>query len=279
MNPKVSHLLSNASLFCCPLCKQSFKVQGSSLVCKNKHTYNVAKKGHVNFVPGQKPLKYTQELFLARGRVFDQGFYTPVLEKIQTIIENYRKAQKVPHLNIVDAGCGQGYYSKRLADNPFNTVVGFDLSSDAIALAASGAHQALFMVADITNIPVANQSQDVVLDILTQANYKEFQRILKPGGIIIKVIPGEDYLIEIRRLLAGSIQKDDHSDESVINHFQAHHPLNEITGVHYTLPIDSNQAQDFLLMTPMTLHIDLDTISTQTLNQVTLDLKILIGTR
>ena len=278
MNSKVNHLLSKATLFRCPLCHISLEPRGSSLICKNNHTFNVAKKGHVNFVPGQKPLKYTQELFLARGRVFDQGFYAPALEKIQTIIETYQKEQNLSSLNIVDVGCGQGYYSKVLASNPNHTVIGFDLSTDAIALAASGAHQALFMVADLTNIPLADESQDIILDILTQANYKEFQRILKPDGLIIKVIPGEEYLIEIRRLLAGSIQKDNHSDQSVIQHFQAHHKLNETTGTHYTLPVDSNQAMDFLQMTPMTLHVDLDKIPRQELKQVTLDLKILIGT-
>lgn len=279
MNPKVNHLLSKVTLFRCPLCHESFEPNGSSLTCKNNHTFNVARKGHVNFVPGQRPLKYSQELFLARGRVFNQGFYAPVLEKVQSIIETYRKEQNLSVLQIVDVGCGQGYYSKGLASNPNHTVIGFDLSTDAIALAASGPHQALFMVADLTNIPLADQSQDIILDILTQANYKEFQRILKPGGIIIKVIPGEEYLIEIRRLLAGSIQKDKHSDEAVIQHFQDHHPLKEMTGTHYTLPVDSNQAKDFLQMTPMTLHIDLDKIPTQELNQVTLDLKFLIGTR
>jgi hypothetical protein len=35
---------------------------------------------------------------------------------------------------------------------------------------------------------------------------------------------------------------------------------------------------DFLQMTPMTLHVDLDKIPRQELKQVTLDLKILIGT-
>ena len=95
-------------------------------------------------------------MFLARGRVFDQGFYAPALEKIQTIIETYQKEQNLSSLNIVDVGCGQGYYSKVLASNPNHTVIGFDLSTDAIALAASGAHQALFMVADLTNIPLAD---------------------------------------------------------------------------------------------------------------------------
>lgn len=231
----------------------------------------------MNFVPQQKPLKYTEELFLARGRIFEDGFYAPLLDEISQIIKVYRKERPLEQLNIVDAGCGQGYYSKALAQNQDNLITGFDLSGDAIALAAGGVHNALFMVADITNIPLADASWDILLDILTQANYKEFKRILKPDGIIIKVIPGEEYLIEIRKLLSGTIQKDSHSDEAVTQHFMAHHQLKEITEVHYTLPVNKTQAQDFLRMTPMTLNVDTTRLPAQTLQAITLHLKILVG--
>ncbi len=251
--------------------------RAASLVCAEGHNFDPSRKGHVNFVPHQRPMKYTQELFLARGRIFEDGFYAPILDRIRTIIEKHRTEQGLSNLTIVDAGCGQGYYAKALAQTPADTVIGFDLSADAVAQAATGVHDALFMVADLTNIPLADGSADIILDILTQANYSEFSRILKPGGILIKVIPDEAYLLQIRQMLTGLIRKDAHSDESVTRHFCANFDLQDTAGVHVTRPVTSRQAEDLLLMTPMTLNIDTNNLPIQDLQAITLHLKILVG--
>lgn len=277
MNEKQSLFLDHAALFRCPLCRGELRAEGLSLKCGNAHTFDLSRKGYVNFVPGQKPLKYTKDLFLARERVFEQGFYEPAARRIAELIEDYRQAKKQERLVLTDAGCGQGYYSKFLASRRNDLVIGFDLSAEAVMLASGGVHRALFMVSDITNIPVADATQDVVLDILTQANYHEFARILKGGGMVLKVIPGAQYLKEIRDLLKGKLRRDAYSADAVIQHFKEHHSGAAVHSLHYALPLDQRQASDFLKMTPMTLQIGPSQIRAEELDHITIHLLFLTG--
>lgn len=277
MNQKASRLLAQASLFRCPICHQSMTAKDSSLICESRHTFNLSKKGHVNFVAGQKPLKYTRELFAARERILQAGFYLPLLETLQSLIEIHRTQIGGNPLVILDAGCGQGYYTRELAYGTQDTLLGFDLSQDAIAMAASGVHPANFFVADLTNIPLQDASQDLVIDLLTQANYAEFRRVLRPGGLLIKIIPGPDYLKEIRQLLGGSLLHESHSDDDVLRHFQAHCTLTDSRSVYYSRTLEQDQARDMIRMTPMALGVDPETLPTDTLHAITIDLRILIG--
>ncbi len=273
MNQKMTTLLAAAPLLRCPLCHQALNPRGSSLVCPERHTFDVSKKGSVNFVPGQKALKYTAELFEARGRTFADGFYEPLATELRQLLESIPSADAP--LSLLDAGCGQGYYSRQLAHDG-HRVFGFDLSPEAIALATAGEHQATFFVADLTNIPLIDHSVDGVLDILTQANYAEFQRVLKPGGRLIKVIPGPDYLREIRQLLGDQLDPAKPA-APVADHFQRHFPLLESRRLRYTLPLDQIQARDFVIMTPMTFHVDTARLALAELTSITIDLRILIG--
>ena len=282
MKSKTMQLLSQSAVFRCPICHDSVRPDGTSLVCSNGHTYDVSKKGSVNFVPSQKPLKYTKELFDARGRIFAGGFYVPLLREIEKILVDQHRARALTGsepapLWIIDAGCGQGWYAKQLAEQADQLVTGFDLSADAINQASAGVHQALFMVADVTNIPLLDHTQDIILDILTQANYHEFQRVLKADGLVIKVLPGDHYLKEIRRLFADQLRHTSYSDQPVIDHFLANHINSTLTTVEYTLPLDTASAGDFLLMTPLSLHIDRSLIDPKELTEITIHLNILTG--
>lgn len=279
MNTKIMQFLAQSATFRCPLCHKGLEPRSGSLVCPSGHTFDLSKKGSVNFVPSQKPLKYTKELFDARGRIFAGGFYLPLVKTIEQILNKYSAGveSKSSGLRITDAGCGQGYYAKHFAQDPARIVTGFDLSADAISLASAGAHQTLFMVADVTNIPLQDHSQDIILDILTQANYHEFQRILKSDGLVIKVMPAEHYLMEIRELLSGQLRQDSYSDQPVIDHFFANHINPALTQIEYTLPLDRTFAQDFLLMTPLSLHIDRSLIDLGNLTEITIALNILTG--
>ena len=42
----------------CPLCGGAFSRKDNSLVCEKRHCYDIARQGHVNFVPQQKDMFY-----------------------------------------------------------------------------------------------------------------------------------------------------------------------------------------------------------------------------
>ena len=58
------------SLLRCPICHGALMLKEKSLVCERRHCYDIARQGHVNFVPNQKDSFYTKELFESRAAVF-----------------------------------------------------------------------------------------------------------------------------------------------------------------------------------------------------------------
>ena len=105
MTPEIQALLR------CPICHGALLLAGNSLVCEKRHCYDMARQGHVNFVPNQKDSFYTKALFESRAAVFAAGVFEPVIAALEAAIETYVPAENAV---LVDAGCGEGYYAKRV---------------------------------------------------------------------------------------------------------------------------------------------------------------------
>ena len=95
------------------------------------------------------------------------------------------------------------------------TGVGIDLSKEGIRVAAKEHRDIIWCVADLTKLPLQNQQFDLVLNILSPANYGEFKRVLKEHGILVKLLPTADYLIELRELLFKGTDKELYENDSV----------------------------------------------------------------
>ena len=53
---------------------------------------------------------------------------------------------------------------------------------------------------------------DVILNILSPANYAEFTRLLKPDGLFVKVVPENDYLKELRNVFYDETERQQDAD-------------------------------------------------------------------
>ena len=296
----------NHQYFACPLCGASFHaVENASLICiKNNHCFDIATKGYVNFIPNQKQEseQYSKKLFESRAYVFDAGVYDKVINEIQDIISlhfaiNFNfgtrakniKSKRLPAIgidekntsyNTLDVGCGEGYYAAKLSENPELNVFAIDIIKDAILASCKKKAPVKWMVADLTKIPMQNESVDVLLNVLTTANYEEFKRVLKKDGIIIKVIPGSDYLKEIRELVKPELRNKEYSNENVVELFEKHVSEFERKILHYEFPVDANLFKHLVRMTPMTAGIDIESLELDKnfkSTHITIDLKILAG--
>ena len=110
---------------------------------------------------------------------------------------------KVEHLKngkILDLGCGEGTITNVFAKNLKDFfLIGIDYSKDAIDLATDYLNDnSLFLVGDVNNIPVEDNSVDVVLDFLSPFSSNCILKVLKEDGFFIKVIPTKNYLKELR---------------------------------------------------------------------------------
>ena len=256
------------TLLRCPVCGAAFlQAGGASLVCANGHTFDPSRKGYVHFAPNAAPSHYDRELFEARRSVFEAGFYDAVIDAISDAMPNDPDV-------VLDAGCGDGTFTKRMQGK---TTVGIDLSKDAILLAARGGGPILWAVGDLTKLPVADASADVVLNLFSPAHYAEFTRVLKPDGTLLKLVPGKRYLVEIRALMGDRLHKEQYSNDAVVSHLSERFRITDRVPVTYTLPLNAEQASTFIRMTPLTFGAAPETLDASALDRITIDVELLIA--
>lgn len=195
------------SFFCCPVCKKELENNGGSLRCKNGHSYDISKSGYVNLLlsnqmntlsPGDNKL-----MISSRRDFLNKGYYNKLAEKLCETVKKYAFEK----ISILDAGCGEGYYTEKVCGSIKNfnpSVLGIDISKFAAEAAAKRKCGADFAVASIFHMPVFDSSFDMLITLFAPFCEEEFHRILKPHGIMIMVIPDERHLFEFKQKIYDS---------------------------------------------------------------------------
>lgn len=80
------------------------------------------------------------------------------------------------------------------------TVIGCDISADAIKEAARGGGPSLWVVGDGAHLPVRANTVNVILNVFAPAQYEDFSRVA-PSGWLIKVIPAPEHMKQLRSAL------------------------------------------------------------------------------
>ena len=275
LKPKLQRFAS-ATAFACPICQEDLTLVESSLKCNNRHSFDLAKFGYVNLaLQIKQSANYDKENFQNRQQILEAGFYQSILEAISDLLAS----SKTP-TTILDIGCGEGFYSRKLQENhPDKTFYAFDISKDSVQIAAkSEPNWAVnWFVGDLARLPIKDASMDILLDIFSPANYGEFRRVLSKDGILIKVIPTENHLKEIRQMVQDQLTNKDYSNQNIKNHFQEHFTILSNQTASLTKTITAEQLQALLSMTPLLFHIDQSKIDWSQLTEITIEAEILVG--
>jgi len=275
LKPKLQRFAS-ATAFVCPICQENLALVESSLKCSNRHSFDLAKFGYVNLAPQIKQsTNYDKENFQNRQQILEAGFYQNILKGISDILATNPSAKTV-----LDIGCGEGFYSRKLQESHLDkTFYAFDISKDSVQIAAkSEPNWAInWFVGDLARLPIEDASMDILLDIFSPANYGEFRRVLSKDGILIKVIPTENHLKEIRQMVQDQLTKKDYSNQDIKEHFQEHFSIQSRQIASLTKPITAEQRQALLAMTPLLFHVDQTNIDWSQLTEITIEAEILVG--
>ena len=275
LKPKLQRFAS-ATAFACPICRENLTLLESSLKCNNRHSFDLAKFGYVNLAPQIKQsANYDKENFQNRQQILEAGFYQAILDAVSDLLTISKTTT-----TILDIGCGEGFYSRQLQEShPDKTFYAFDISKDSVQIAAkSEPNWAVnWFVGDLARLPIKDASMDILLDIFSPANYGEFRRVLSKDGILIKVIPTENHLKEIRQKVQDQLTNKDYSNQEIKNHFQEHFTILSNQTVSLTKTITSDQLQALLSMTPLLFHIDHTKIDWSQLTEITIEAEILVG--
>lgn len=192
------------SLFICPYCGKKLKKEENRYLCEEGHSFDRAKEGYVHLLPVSKMHSKipgdTKEMVMARHRFLESGLYDIFSDKLNETVLRYAS----DNMTLVDAGCGEGYYTKRLSDflsDFYNlTVCGFDISKFAVRYASKNDRKNEYAVASIFNIPLEDECADIIVDVFAPIVEKEFFRILKSGGYLIIAVPSENHLFGLKEI-------------------------------------------------------------------------------
>ncbi|MBM7712470.1 methyltransferase domain-containing protein [Enterococcus xiangfangensis] len=263
-------LAEQHELFSCPKCRHEMIQQEKSLICVNGHRFDLSKKGTLYFLDHQIKTDYDNQMFTPRGRMIRSGMYQPVIEKITQLIQTG---------NLLDIGCGEGSFLQQITQLKKNPVtIGFDIAKEGIYLASNQPIEAFWCVADLTNLPFADQSFDTILNIFSPSHYREFKRVLKPDGCVIKVVPQTGYLQELRAIYHPDGKA--YSNEAVIQRFSEEMTIDQRERVTYEFEIPAENRLDLLEMSPLEWQVPAEVkanLAQDPLRKITIDVEILKG--
>ena len=191
----------------CPVCKSSMDTDRSGsgiLFCNGakRHSYDFASGGYVNLAPpAQSNGGDSKGAVRARTAFLQTEHYRPIADKLCELLRKHCEQGAL----VVDAGCGEGYYSTLLAQSGFS-VAGFDLSKFAVDAGAKRAKRnalvnAFFGVASVYTLPLADESADAVVNVFAPCVETEYSRVLNKGGILAVVYAGPDHLLGLKNAI------------------------------------------------------------------------------
>ena len=188
--------------FICPVCRKELELHEKSYICSNNHCFDKAKSGYVNLFQGKGTVHGDNKLMVnARKSFLSKGYYSKLMENFCDTVKKYAPRNAV----IVDAGCGEGYYTVNMAKSVSDSfIMGTDISKTAVDAAAKrsraeGVKNLLFSVSSVFRLPVKSGSCDMLTTLFAPYCGEEFLRVLKDSGIMVMVIPSERHLIQLKQ--------------------------------------------------------------------------------
>lgn len=197
--------------FICPVCGKKLFREGNALRCETGHSFDRARSGYVNLLlSGGKHAKIpgdNKQMVLSRRAFLEKGFYRPMADALCR--ETAEELNGLSSPAVLDAGCGEGYYTallyQALTDAGMKPrLLGIDISKFAAEKAAkhfSGNDEVQIGAASIFHMPVAEKSCDAVVTLFAPFCREEFLRVLKPGGLFVMVIPGARHLFGLKKAI------------------------------------------------------------------------------
>ncbi|WP_342595093.1 putative RNA methyltransferase [Salinicola lusitanus] len=252
------------SALACPLDGNPMQLQDGTWRCDAGHSFDVARQGYTHLLPVQHKRSRdpgdSKAMVAARQRFLNAGHYRPVADAVARAALSAQPEGGV--LRCLDAGCGEGYYLRRLAETAREqdaalSLLGLDISKWAV-LSAARQERAMsrepqepagsqWVVASNARLPVLDGALDCVLCLFGFPVYAQFARVLAPGGVLIQAEVGPDHLRELREIIYPNLKPEREASQAVPDGLVRR----DVETVRFPLTLGEPQAiADLLAMTP-----------------------------
>lgn len=232
----------------CPLCGKVLQKAERSLRCENRHSFDIARQGYVNLLPVQNKRSLhpgdTKEQVQSRREFLDGGFYAPICQALCRMAEGMTGP-------ILDVGCGEGYYSSRLAERLGAELVGLDISKEAVRYAAGRYKDATWLCASAAHLPVEDNAVGLLTSLFALTLPEEFLRVLRPGGAFIQVLAAPDHLLGLKSIIYPTLTEKPKDSVPDLPGFT----LEKSESVRFSFTAEGCQVQNLLSMTPHVYRI------------------------
>jgi 23S rRNA (guanine745-N1)-methyltransferase len=188
----------------CPVCRLDLASAAGLLVCRNRHSFDLARDGYVNLLDGRRRSLIAHgdsaEQLGHRTAFLEAGHFSPVASAIASHVAPAGTASPAEGWRVLDAGCGTGHHLAGVSAALRTPVIGlgFDIARTAARRAARQWRELAFATADVwAEWPVQDEAVDLVLSIFAPKNFAEMSRVLRPGGWLALAYPGPHHLAEL----------------------------------------------------------------------------------
>jgi 23S rRNA (guanine745-N1)-methyltransferase len=247
-------LADAVALLRCPVCSDALELADGTVRCAAGHSFDVARHGYVNLVPGKGD---SSEMVEAREEFLGAGHFRPVTGALVAEAMNVEASGAV-----VDVGAGTGrHLAYVLATPPERQGIAIDTSTAALRRAARIHPRAAAVGADAWKpLPLRDGIAAIVLSVFAPRNPGELARILAPGGALLAVTPTTRHLAELvgpLGLLSVPDDKADRLDEQLGSHFE----LAERRAIEHSMFLAHDEMSQLVRMGPSAWHVDGDAIA------------------
>ena len=234
----------------CPLCGEPLETIEKRFVCPNRHSFDIARQGYVHLLPVQSKHSLspgdTREQVTSRRQFLEGGFYEPIARAVtRAALETGARGE------ILDAGCGEGYYGAYLAQALGCPLTGVDISKEAVRCAAGKYKGHTWLCASAAHLPVKDGSVSLLTALFSVTLPREFHRVLRPGGYFIQVLAAEDHLLGLKSIIYDRLTEKPKDLSPELPGFA----LVKTEPIRFSFTVEGEQVQNLLSMTPHVYRI------------------------
>ena len=234
----------------CPVCGEQLNLTGRQYLCPQNHSFDMARQGYVNLLVVQQKHSLnpgdTREQVLSRREFLEAGYYAPIADGLIEAAKDLGISGQ-----ILDVGCGEGYYSARLADALGAPLTGLDISKEAVRCAAAKYKGKQWLCATAAHIPVEDGSVDLMTSLFALTLPEEFARVLKPGGYYFQVLAAEDHLLGLKGIIYDQLNFKEKNTVPELPGFR----LVKSVPIRFSFTVEGRQVQNLFSMTPHVFRI------------------------